>query len=400
MISARVLSRCGRFMIAGAPGFVVQIVTVAALTHLAGVHYLVATALGVEAAILCNFFWHERWTWRERPAANARERASRLLRFNLLTGATSIFGTVAIAAVIVEHATLPPIVANVGAVVILGLLNFAAADTLVFRAAAILVFAAFTSDAGAATLQSKTVEGFAKYAAAVEARSAGELRAGLPLIAIERQPPALAAAARRALKQGAILVDRGNTSSADGTNLEVSGGIINHWRGTIFIPNLALDTLLQTLKNPGPELQRQEDVVRSRVVSRRGADELTLYLRLKRSTVVTVVYDTEHDVRYRVVGPGRAVSSSIATRIVEVEGAETPGERSLPAGKDQGFLWRLNSYWRYQQADGGVLVELESLTLSRDIPSVFKPIVLPIIDRVARESMTRTLAALRAFFTS
>lgn len=116
--------------------------------------------------------------------------------------------------------------------------------------------------------------------------------------------------------------------------------------------------------------------------------------------MVTVVYDTEHDVRYRMVGPGRAVSSSIATRIVEVEDAGTASERGLPAGEDRGFLWRLNSYWRYQEADGGVLVELESLTLSRDIPSIFKPMVLPIIDRVARESMTRTLASLRGRFTS
>jgi putative flippase GtrA len=386
-------------MIAGAPGFVVQILTVAALTRLAGMHYLVATAIAVEAAILCNFFWHERWTWRDRPSANARERVSRLARFNMLTGVTSILGTVAITAVIVEHSTLPPVVANVGAVVFLGLLNFAAADALVFRGAAILVCVAFTSDAHAATLQPKTAEGFQKYASAVEARSAQELRAGLPLLAIERQPSALAAEARRAVTRGAILVDRGNLSPAGATDLAVSGGIINHWRGTIFIPNVTLDTLLQTLKN-GAELQRQEDVVRSRIVSRRGADDLTLYLRLKRTTVVTVVYDTEHDVRYRVVGPGRALSSSIATRIVEVEDAETPGERSRPAGQDQGFLWRLNSYWRYQQADGGVLVELESLTLSRDIPSVFKPLVLPIVDRVARESMTRTLAGLRAFFTS
>ena len=138
--------------------------------------------------------------------------------------------------------------------------------------------------------------------------------------------------------------------------------------------------------------------MRSRVVSRRSADDLTLYLRLKRTKVVTVVYDTEHEVRFRMVGPGRAVSSSIATRIVEVEDAGTADERSLPAGDDHGFLWRLNSYWRYQQVDGGVLVELESLTLSRDIPSVFRPIVLPIVDRVARESMSRTLSSLRERF--
>jgi len=392
------LDRCGRFVAAGAPGFVVQMVTVAALTRFTSVHYAAATAIAVEAAILCNFIWHERWTWRDRPAGSSLERLSRLLRFNALTGVTSIFGSVAIAAVLVEHAAVSPLVANAAAVVLLGLLNFAAADVLVFRAAAIVALATAAVDARAATLQSKTVESFAKYAAAIEARSAQDLRAQLPLLAIERQPSPLAAEARKALKQGAILVERGNVSRPGGAEIEVAGGIINHWRGTIFIPNLSLDALLIALKNPGADLQRQEDVVRSRVLARRSADDLTVYLRLKRTKIVTVVYDTEHEVRFRRVGPGHAVSSSIATRIVEVEDPGTPGERTVPAGDDHGFLWRLNSYWRYEQADGGVLVELESLTLSRDIPSVFRPMVLPIIDRVARESMTRTLASLRRRF--
>jgi putative flippase GtrA len=394
------LARCGRFVTSGAPGFVVQMITVAALTRFTDVHYAAATAIAVEAAILCNFMWHERWTFSDRPAGSRLERLSRLLRFNALTGVTSVFGSVAIAAVLVEHAAVSAVVANAAAVVSLGLLNFAAADVLVFRTASIVALASVATAAQAATLQSKTAEGFTKYAAAVEARSAQDLRAQLPLIAVERQPSPLAAESRKALKQGAILVERGTVARPGGAEIEVDGGIINHWRGTIFIPNLSLDALLIALKNPGADLQRQEDVVRSRVLARRSPDDLTVYLRLKRTKVVTVVYDTQHEVRFRMVGPGRAVSSSIATRIVEVEDAGTPDERSLPAGDDHGFLWRLNSYWRYQQVDGGVLVELESLTLSRDIPSVFRPIVLPIVDRVARESMTRTLSTLRGRFAS
>lgn len=372
MNNPRMLTRCGRFLVAGAPGFVVQMVTLAGLMRLAGMHYVMATSIAVEAAILCNFIWHERWTWRDRPSGGAREQWSRLLRFNALTGLTSIAGTVALTATLVASSGISPLTANAIAVVLLGLLNFAAADVLVFRTAAVLAFAAVAADARAATLQPKTAEGFARYSAAVEARSARQIQSHFPL------------------KQGAVV----------GGAIEVPGGIINHWRGAIFIPNLRLDTLLQRLKNPGNDLLRQEDVVRYRVLSRRGSDELAIYLRLKRTQGLTVVYDTEHDVRYRVIGPGRAVSSSIATRIVEVEDAETPNERCRPAGDDQGFLWRLNSYWRYEQAGGGVLVELESLTLSRDIPSIFKPIVLPIIERVARESMTRTLASLRSRFTS
>ena len=79
---------------------------------------------------------------------------------------------------------------------------------------------------------------------------------------------------------------------------------------------------------------------------------------------------------------------------------ERSSERALPEGNDHGYLWRLNSYWRYQQVPEGVIVELESLSLSRDIPFVFKPFVRPLVDRVARESIRRTLESLRARLTA
>jgi hypothetical protein len=83
-----------------------------------------------------------------------------------------------------------------------------------------------------------------------------------------------------------------------------------------------------------------------------------------------------------------------------VENAGTRNERTLPEGNDHGYLWRLNSYWRYQQVDGGIMVELESLSLSRDIPFVFKPFVRPLVGRVARESVRRTLESLRTRLTA
>ncbi len=63
-------------------------------------------------------------------------------------------------------------------------------------------------------------------------------------------------------------------------------------------------------------------------------------------------------------------------------------------------MWRLNSYWRYKQLDDGVLVEIESLTLSRSLPMLVGPLIRPIVTSTARESMTRTLASVRARFSS
>ena len=167
----------------------------------------------------------------------------------------------------------------------------------------------------------------------------------------------------------------------------------------MFVPNVKLDDLLKVLQEPQTDKHKQEDVITSRVVNRDG-DSQKVYLRLRRTKFVTVVYDTEYDVDYKRLSPKLALSNSISTKIVEIENAGTPRERALPEGNDHGYMWRLNSYWRYKQVDGGVLVEIESLTLSRDLPAIIGSLIRPIVNSTARESMTRTLASVRARFAA
>ena len=393
-----------RFVATGLVGFVAQIAGLAVLTRI-GVHYLVATAIAVEIAILCNFVIHERWTWRDRPAATTGDRWARLLRFNWLTAATSIAGSVVLTAVFVEAAGLSPVVANIASVIALGLVNLAAADTLVFRAAAVVALASVAAPAGAdsmeAVLQPKTAKDFARYAAAVEARFARDLQKNAPFLDIERQPPPQFARTLAALRRGEVIVTRGVVRDDSSNEIEIDGGMINHWRGTVFVPRVKLDELLKVLQEPQSDKHKQEDVLSSRVVSRSpDGDSQKVFLRLRRTKFVTAVYDSEYDVEYRRLAPDRALSNSISTRIVEIENAGTPRERALPEGKDRGYMWRLNSYWRYKQVDGGVLVEIESLTLSRSLPPIIGGLIRPIVNSTARESMTRTLASVRARFIS
>ena len=113
-------------------------------------------------------------------------------------------------------------------------------------------------------------------------------------------------------------------------------------------------------------------------------------LALTRSQVLTAHYDTEHDVRYTRLGPGRVASDSVATKIREISG---PGD-GVPR-EDRGFLWALRAWWRYEAVEGGVLIECESVSLSRAVPYLVRPVVGPMVTRFARESMERTLASLR-----
>jgi hypothetical protein len=126
----------------------------------------------------------------------------------------------------------------------------------------------------------------------------------------------------------------------------------------------------------------------------RHADGLRLFLKLQRQSLVSVGYNTEHDVRYRRHSSVRASSRSRATRIAEVDDVGLPSERERGPDDDRGFLWRMNSYWRYEAVPGGVIVEMESLTLSRGLPWGTRTVVRPLIERVARESIERTLVTL------
>lgn len=391
------VERFARFAVAGSGGFAAQLAVLGFLTQAWHFHYLVATIIAVEAAILLNFWWHEVWTWRDRRKDGM---ARRLLRFNALTAVTSIAGSVLVTAYLVEGLAISPMMANIISVLALSAVNFAGSDRLIFRALVIAVALTAGSNAFAseeAILKPKTASDFAKYVAAVEARRAKDISDKEPFLDIERQPPDKLARSLAALKRGEVIVTRGVARDDSSNEVSIEGGLINHWRGTVFVPNVKLDTLLKVLQEPQTDKHKQEDVLSSRVVSRDG-DSQKVFLRLRRTKFVTVVYDTEYDVQYKRVDANRAWSDSISTKVVEIENAGTPRERALPEGNDSGFMWRLNSYWRYKQLDDGVLVEIESLTLSRSLPAIIGPLIRPIVNSTARESMTRTLASVRARF--
>jgi putative flippase GtrA len=123
--------RFSRFAGVGAIGFAVQLLVLAAL-HAAGVPDAPATALAAEAAVLNNFIWHERWTWRDRNA-EGQSRPVRFVRYQLATGALALAGNTAITAALVELTRLPVVPANVGAVAVLSLAGFVVGDRWVFR---------------------------------------------------------------------------------------------------------------------------------------------------------------------------------------------------------------------------------------------------------------------------
>jgi hypothetical protein len=253
-----------------------------------------------------------------------------------------------------------------------------------FVSAAMLLAGA--SAANAAELHSETLKAWSDYVKATEKRISAELSSKEKFLSLDFQAASKAVRDRQALLSGDILIEK---VSADDRK-DIPDGLIHHWRGVVFIPGVSLDSVLFRVQNPTTENVKQEDVMDSHILEKEPG-QLRLYLKLQRSKIITVVYNTEHFIQYLKCSDSKAWSSSIATKIREIE----KGEREKPEGRDSGFLWKLNSYWRYEQVDGGVIVECESMTLSRSVPPVLSLMVNPIINRVARESMQRTLQSFR-----
>jgi dolichol-phosphate mannosyltransferase len=121
--------RFAAFSLVGASGVLVQTIMLAGLLRFSGLHYLLATALAVEASVLNNFVWHRRWTWSDRPGSRV---AVSLLRFNATNGAMSLIGNLALMFVLVSLLKLNPYAANLLTIGICSLINFTLADRFVF----------------------------------------------------------------------------------------------------------------------------------------------------------------------------------------------------------------------------------------------------------------------------
>src|SRR6266550_1556123 len=122
-----------RFNVVGILGFALQTGALFVFTH--SVHpvgYLAATAVAVELAVLNNFVWHQRWTWRDRPSATTGETLRRLVKFNITNGVVSMTGNLALMSILVGRLRLPIAGANVASVAACSICNFFLADRIAF----------------------------------------------------------------------------------------------------------------------------------------------------------------------------------------------------------------------------------------------------------------------------
>jgi putative flippase GtrA len=390
------------FTVVGTIGFVVQLAALWILTNHLHFHYLAGTVLATELAILLNFFNHERCTWSDRPAGG-QEAIRRFVRFHVANGAISLAGGALIMPLLIEVGHLHYLIANVLTVGVCSVANFVAADRVVFRTGThhwrpilllLLALVAWSAPVGAADLRPDTLDAFNRYARVTETRMDGELHGKSAFLWVDRLPVADRLDAYTRLKRGETVVSRLVTRDA-GREIDSPHGLIHHWIGTAFAPHATVDRAVALMQN----YDRYQEIYapnvrRSRTISREG-ENFKVYLQLFMKKVISVVLDTEYDVRYTRISAARANVRSYSTRIAEVKDPGTAAQREAPVGQDSGFLWRFYNYCSLEERAEGAYIQCESLSLSRAIPTGLGWIVGPFVTSIPRESLEFTLGSLR-----
>jgi len=239
-------------------------------------------------------------------------------------------------------------------------------------AATLLLLAA---NCGAARLSPSAERAYESYVANVEAR--------------------LARQHARSETYVTVLNPAGGVEPINGGTWQVPGALLHHWRGTAFVPDSTPAQMLAVLRDCSHFPRHYApQVVSARALTDDG-QSATLAVRFKAQRVVTVVIDGEYKVESGLSGKDRGYSVSRSLHFWQVDSPGTGHERRRPEGQDDGFLWRLNSYWSFTRVRGGLQIECEAVSLTRDIPVGLGWLVTPVIADLPRQELEFTLRSTR-----
>lgn len=233
----------------------------------------------------------------------------------------------------------------------------------------------------------EAVVGFDSYVQAVEARLADQHRAQDGFLTTSARD----AHGARPLQDGELIVER--ITPAAGADLP--GALLHHWRGTAFARGASaadFELILREFNNYPRHFAPQ--VVQAGVLAHPAGkveDHVEARLRVRQQHLITVVMDTTYEVSFGRLDAQRGWSTARSKEIREIQGAGTAKERALPTGEEHGYLWRINTYWSWEERDGGVYLQMESVSLTRSIPRGLGWAVDPLVESIPRESLEFTL---------
>ena len=247
----------------------------------------------------------------------------------------------------------------------------------------------------AAELHQKSIDTFDRYVRLTEARIDAEIQKSDPYLWVDSLAEPARSQTYQRLRRGEVVIEKMRTFD-NGQPIQDEDSIIHDWLGTVFIPGVTLQQTIDLAQHY--ELHAdiyKPDVMKTKILARDGNNFTVFFRFYKHKAVATTVHNTVHEIRYMPIDDHRLRTRTWTTRIAQVEDSDKPDGPEKPIGNDSGYLWRLNTYWRYLERDGGVYIQMESISLSRDIPTGLGWLLRPFVEGVPRESVTFTLGTTR-----
>lgn len=269
----------------------------------------------------------------------------------------------------------------------------------------LMIFLALAGQAEAlvSKLERATVAAWDQYYIWADARVERQIATPGKFLIQDHLAPAEKTQVQTTLNSGGIVVKRITAGVVpENEKFKVPDGTIHHVWGSVLLRGVKMPELMRFLQDYDHHAGKFSDVEASRLISRNG-NEFKIYYKLSRSKAfVTARYNSYQDVTYRPIDARHVFSKSVATKIAELDNAGSAREKERPAGDDRGFLWRLVSWWRFQETDQGIIVECESASLSRGIPSIVNwiPGLSGYIRNTPVESLQSVITSLQAQFSS
>jgi hypothetical protein len=226
------------------------------------------------------------------------------------------------------------------------------------------------------------VAAFNTYVNTVESRLARQHQSRNDFLA-----PPLTAQDEKRLQQGELMIE----PITPLTGSALPGALLHDWRGTAFVAGAKVADFERLMRDIGAYPQHfSPQVLQAKVLMQQG-DHLQAMMRVRQKHILTVVMDTTYDITFGRLDEQHGYSISRSTRISEIGSPGTSGEHALSAEEEHGFLWRLNTYWSYEERDGGLYMQIESVSLTRSVPTGLNWVVQPFIEKIPRESLEFTL---------
>jgi hypothetical protein len=242
------------------------------------------------------------------------------------------------------------------------------------------------SQAGAADLNPETAKAWKDYVASAHAQMQTRLGPTACFLWSDENADRV-----RRLRGGEILV----TPVDERTPRRVPGGLIHHWLGAMFIPEVTLAEVLETIRDYSRYTEYYPSIVSSRLIAREGLTDHVTSIERHQAMFSRIALDADVSTIYVELNEKKAYSESSTTRLQQIQNYGGRGQHELEPSAPKAYLWALSTVGRFEERDGGVYLELEGMALSRDIPNSLHWLVDPFVRQASMAAMAASLRQTR-----